>query len=107
MTFVQSCACETTKAFVRRLVEHTCRCKRSPRSFPPVSIIVALVVASQFILSQRLRGPWQLSEPSRLRCTMRNAPKKERLERKFRFYTMIRHGVLVDFKNLEPLKAQR
>ena len=58
--FAQTCICETTKAFVR--------------CFAPVSIIVALVVASQLILCQRL------------------------------FYIMIRSGVLVDFKNLSPLK---
>ncbi|CAE7213168.1 unnamed protein product [Symbiodinium pilosum] len=56
----QSYVCEASKAFVR--------------CFPPVSIIVALVVASQLILCQRL------------------------------FYLMIRHGVLVDFQNLAPYK---
>jgi len=56
----QSYICEATKAFVR--------------CFPPVSIIVALTVASQLILCQRL------------------------------FYLMIRHGVLVDFHNLAPYK---
>eukprot|EP00438_Fugacium_kawagutii_P004859 Skav221080 [mRNA] locus=scaffold3118:494571:495680:- [translate_table: standard] len=58
--FAQTCLCETTKAFVR--------------CFSPVSIIVALVVASQLILCQRL------------------------------FYIMLRCGVLVDFRNLSPLK---
>ncbi|CAL1130951.1 unnamed protein product [Cladocopium goreaui] len=58
--FAQTCICETTKAFVR--------------CFAPVSIIVALVVAAQLILCQRL------------------------------FYIMLRCGVLVDFKNLSPFK---
>ncbi|CAE7221646.1 unnamed protein product [Symbiodinium sp. CCMP2592] len=56
----QSYVCEATKAFVR--------------CFPPVSIVVALMVASQLILCQRL------------------------------FYLMIRHKVLVDFQNLAPYK---
>jgi len=56
----QDVVCETTKAFVR--------------CFPVVSILVAVVVASQLILCQRL------------------------------FYLMIRNGVLVDFQNLSPFK---
>ncbi|CAE7947963.1 unnamed protein product [Symbiodinium sp. KB8] len=57
---LESYVCEATKAFVR--------------CFPPVSIVVALMVASQLILCQRL------------------------------FYLMIRHKVLVDFQNLAPYK---
>eukprot|EP00913_Durusdinium_trenchii_P002095 g1934.t1 len=60
VNFAQTCICESTKAFVR--------------CFAPVSIIVALVVASQLVLSQRV------------------------------FYAMIRSGVLIDFKNLSPIK---